>query len=49
VLSSQGVGFRSATEAYLDSCGMFKEAIISTLAKQERLCIPSGSGLAWIA
>ena len=40
VLSDHGVGFRSLTEPYLDSCGMFKEAIISilaTLAKQERL------------
>lgn len=40
VLSGHGVGFRSATETYLDSCGMFKDAIISilaTLAKQERL------------
>ena len=41
-LSSYGVGFRSFTEAYLDSCGIFKDAVISilgTIAKQERLRI----------
>jgi hypothetical protein len=32
VLSGHGVGFRSLTEQYLDSCGMFKDAIISILA-----------------
>lgn len=39
-LTSYGVGYRSFTEAFLDSCGMFKDAIISvlaTLAKQERV------------
>jgi len=39
-LSSYGVGFRSFTEPYLDSCGLFKDAVISilaTIAKQERL------------
>ena len=38
-LTSYGIGYRSYTEQYLDSCGMFKDAIIgilSTLAKQER-------------
>ena len=38
-LSDWGVGFRSYTEPYLDSCGMFKDVIIAmlaTLAKQER-------------
>jgi DNA invertase Pin-like site-specific DNA recombinase len=38
-LSSYGVGFRSFTESYLDSCGMFRDAIIAILgaiAKQER-------------
>jgi DNA invertase Pin-like site-specific DNA recombinase len=38
-LSAWGVGFRSYTEPYLDSCGMFKDVIIAmlaTLAKQER-------------
>jgi len=38
-LSSYGVGFRSFTEAYLDSCGLFRDAIIAILgaiAKQER-------------
>lgn len=41
-LSSPGVGYRSFTEAYLDTCGIFKEAIIAllgTIAKQERLRI----------
>jgi DNA invertase Pin-like site-specific DNA recombinase len=40
VLTSYGVQFRSFTEQYLDSCGIFKEAVISILAviaKQERL------------
>lgn len=39
-LDSAGIGFKSYTEQYLDSCGLFKEAIISilaTLAKQERI------------
>lgn len=38
-LSSYGVSFRSFTELYLDTCGMFKEAVIgilATIAKQER-------------
>jgi len=41
-LSSYGVGFRSFTEPYLDSCGLFKDvviAIIGTIAKQERVRI----------
>jgi DNA invertase Pin-like site-specific DNA recombinase len=41
-LTSYGVGYRSFTEQYLDSCGMFKDAIIgilATLAKQERVRI----------
>lgn len=39
-LSALGVGFKSFTEAYLDSCGIWKDMIIAmlaTLAKQERL------------
>jgi len=39
-LESYGVQFKSFTEGYLDSTGIFKEAIISilaTLAKQERI------------
>lgn len=39
-LSSYGVGYRSFTEQYLDSCGVFKDAvlsILSTIAKQERI------------
>ena len=38
-LSGWGVCFRSYTEPYLDSCGMFKDAVIAILgciAKQER-------------
>jgi len=41
-LESYGVGFVSYTEQYLDTTGIFKEAIIAllaTLAKQERLRI----------
>jgi DNA invertase Pin-like site-specific DNA recombinase len=40
LLSSYGVGFRSFTEPYLDSCGIFRDAVIAilgTIAKQERL------------
>jgi|SRR5579862_414911 len=39
-LNGYGVGYRSFTEPYLDSCGMFKDAIIAILgsiAKQERI------------
>jgi len=39
-LTSHGVDYKSFTEQYLDSCGIFKDAIISimaTLAKQERV------------
>jgi DNA invertase Pin-like site-specific DNA recombinase len=39
-LTSYGVGFRSFTEQYFDSCGIFKDAVISilaTIAKQERV------------
>lgn len=39
-LTSFGVGFRSFTEQYLDSCGLFRDAVISilaTIAKQERI------------
>ena len=39
-LDSYGVRFRSYSEPYLDSCGIFREAVISilaTVAKQERL------------
>jgi hypothetical protein len=41
-LSTHGVGFRSSTEQYLDSCGIFKDAVLSilaTIAKQERIRI----------
>src|SRR5438445_8226268 len=39
-LTSYGIGYRSFTEQYFDSCGVFKEAVISilaTIAKQERV------------
>jgi len=39
-LTSYGVGFRSFTEQFFDSCGIFKDAVIAimaTLAKQERI------------
>lgn len=38
-LTSYGVGFRSYTEQFFDSCGVFRDvviAIMATLAKQER-------------
>lgn len=41
-LTSYGIGFRSFTEPYLDSCGIFRDAVISilaTVAKQERIRI----------
>src|SRR5438309_1764371 len=41
-LSAYGVGWRSYQENYLDSCGPFRDVVISlmaTLAKQERLRI----------
>jgi DNA invertase Pin-like site-specific DNA recombinase len=39
-LTQYGVGYRSFSEQYLDSCGMFRDAVISILAviaKQERV------------
>jgi DNA invertase Pin-like site-specific DNA recombinase len=41
-LPQYGVGYRSFTEQYLDSCGIFKDAVLSilaTIAKQERIRI----------
>jgi DNA invertase Pin-like site-specific DNA recombinase len=41
-LTACGVGYRSFTEQYSDSCGVFKDAviaIIATVAKQERVRI----------
>jgi DNA invertase Pin-like site-specific DNA recombinase len=41
-LTSYGVNYRSFTEQYFDSCGIFKDAVISilaTVAKQERVRI----------
>jgi DNA invertase Pin-like site-specific DNA recombinase len=41
-LTSYGVGYRSFTEQYLNSCGIFKDAVIGILAvvaKQERVRI----------
>lgn len=42
LLANYGVSFRSFTEPYLDTCGIFKEAVIAilgTIAKQERIRI----------
>jgi hypothetical protein len=39
-LTSFGVGLKSFTEQYLDSCGVFRDAVLSipaTIAKQERI------------
>jgi DNA invertase Pin-like site-specific DNA recombinase len=39
-LSAAGVGYKSFTEQYLDSCGIFKDAVLAILAviaKQERV------------
>jgi DNA invertase Pin-like site-specific DNA recombinase len=39
-LDNYGVGYRSFTEQYLDSCGIFKDAVLAMLAviaKQERV------------
>jgi DNA invertase Pin-like site-specific DNA recombinase len=39
-LQSYGVGYRSLSEQYLDSCGVFKDAVLAILAviaKQERI------------
>jgi DNA invertase Pin-like site-specific DNA recombinase len=41
-LAQYGVGYRSFTEQYLDSCGIFKDAVLSilaTIARQERVRI----------
>lgn len=41
-LTSHGVGYRSFSEQYFDSCGIFKDAVIAimaTVAKQERIRI----------
>jgi DNA invertase Pin-like site-specific DNA recombinase len=41
-LTSYQIGYKSFTEPYVDSCGMFKDVVISllaTMAKQERLRI----------
>ena len=41
-LTSYGMNYRSFTEQYFDSCGIFKDAVISilaTIAKQERIRI----------
>ena len=40
--TASGVNYRSFTEQYFDSCGIFKDAVISilaTIAKQERIRI----------
>jgi len=41
-LTSYGIGYRSFTEQYFDSCGIFRDAVIAivaTVAKQERIRI----------
>src|SRR5713226_4345178 len=41
-LTAYGVGYRSFTEQYFDSCGVFRDAVIAivaTVAKQERVRI----------
>jgi DNA invertase Pin-like site-specific DNA recombinase len=41
-LAQYGVNYRSFSEQYLDSCGIFKDAVLSilaTIAKQERIRI----------
>ena len=38
-LTSYGVGYGSFTEQYFDSCGIFKDAVIAIVAKQERVRI----------
>jgi DNA invertase Pin-like site-specific DNA recombinase len=41
-LTSYGIGYRSFTEQYLDSCGIFKDVVVgilATVAKQERVRI----------
>src|ERR1700686_2420472 len=41
-LTGYGVGYRSFTEQYFDSCGAFRDAVIAaiaTVAKQERVRI----------
>jgi DNA invertase Pin-like site-specific DNA recombinase len=41
-LTTYGIGYRSYTEQYFDSCGVFRDAviaIIATVAKQERIRI----------
>ena len=46
-LTSYQVGYKSFTEPYLDSCGTFKDVVISllaTMAKQERLRWARGQG-----
>jgi DNA invertase Pin-like site-specific DNA recombinase len=50
-LTACGVGYKSFTEQYLDSCGIFKDAVIGILAviaKQERVRLsePTKAGLA---
>ena len=47
-LTSYGVNYKSYTEEYLDSCGIFRDAVIgilATVAKQERIrrALPMGT------
>lgn len=38
-LTACGVGYRSLTEQYFDSCGVFEDAVLAIIAKQERVRI----------
>jgi DNA invertase Pin-like site-specific DNA recombinase len=44
-LTGVGVGYRSFTEPYFDSCGIFKDAVISILATIAKQDTPDNSGL----
>ena len=53
-LTACGIGYKSYTEQYLDSCGIFKDAVIGVLAviaKQERVRLSertrAGSAVTW--
>ena len=45
-LTSYGVGYRSFTEQYFDSCGIFKDAVIAIIVTVARACshFPPGAG-----
>ena len=45
-LTSYGVGYRSFTEQYFDSCGIFRDAVIAIIVTVARACshFPPGAG-----